>query len=175
MFIKGETIYLRALEPSDAGILYHWENNMQLWPVSFTQVPFSMFVLEEFVNAAHQDIYTNKQLRLMACRIHDNKAVGIIDLFEFDPQHVRCGLGIYIDEAERKKGYAAEVLRLVQTYAFSVLHLKQLFVHISAGNEASLALFQRSGFEKSGLKKCWQKTGLDKFEDVWFLQCIHQQ
>ena len=52
---------MRALEPIDADLLYKWENNQVLWPVSFTQIPFSKFILEDFVNASHQDIYTNKQ------------------------------------------------------------------------------------------------------------------
>ena len=66
MFLKGENISIRALEPSDAYLLYQWENNHALWEVSCTQTPFSKAVLDEFVNAAFQDIYTNKQLRLMA-------------------------------------------------------------------------------------------------------------
>lgn len=175
MFIRGQSVYLRALEPSDAEILYRWENNTALWPVSFTQAPYSYFVLEEYVNAAHQDIYTNKQLRLMICAVADDKPIGIADLFEFDPQHGRCGVGIYIDENARRQGYATEVIGLIRDYAFSVLHLKQVFAHVGAGNAASLALFARSGFEKAGLKKSWNKTGLNQYEDVWFLQCLNQE
>ncbi|MCC6371567.1 MAG: GNAT family N-acetyltransferase [Bacteroidia bacterium] len=174
MFLKGNTVNLRALEPSDADTLYCWENDMSLWPVSFTQIPFSRFILEEFVNSAYQDIYTNKQLRLMVEDPQTQKSIGIIDLFEFDPQHARCGLGIYISEAYRQKGCALECVELVKSYTFTVLHLKQLFVHVNTGNAASLALFEKAGFEKSGLKKCWHRTGLNSFEDVWFLQCLNQ-
>lgn len=174
MFLKGNIISLRALEPSDADLLYRWENDQSLWPVSFTQVPFSKFVLEEFVNAAHDDIYTNKQLRLMANRLSDNKTVGIIDLFEFDPQHLRCGVGIYIHEADRKSGCAFESIELIKHYCFTTLLLKQLYVHVNESNAASIALFEKAGFEKNGIKKCWNKTGLNTYEDVWFLQCINK-
>jgi diamine N-acetyltransferase len=173
MFLKGELISLRALEPGDAEVLYHWENNMALWPVSFTQLPFSRFVLQEFVNAAHQDIYTNKQLRLMVCENSSLAPVGIADLFEFDPQHARCGLGIYINDQYRDKGFATECISLIKDYSFLVLHLKQLFVHVNHSNEASLALFKKSGFTVSGQKKSWHKTGINSYEDVWFLQCIN--
>jgi diamine N-acetyltransferase len=174
MFIRGKQISLRALEPSDADILYRWENNQALWPVSFTQVPFSRFILEEFVSAAYQDIYTNKQLRLMINTIDGDKTIGIIDLFEFEPQHARCGLGIYIEESSRKKGYAVEAIEAVKDYCFRTLMLKQVYAHINKTNEGSLALFEKAGFEKSCLKKSWHKTGLNTFEDVWFLQCINQ-
>lgn len=173
MFLNGNTISIRALEPSDANLLYHWENNMDLWPVSFTQIPFSKFILEEFVSSAHHDIYTSKQLRLMITTNNSRETIGIIDLFEFDPQHLRCGLGIYIHGDFRKKGAAFECIELIKKYCFSTLFLKQVFVHINGSNTASIALFEKAGFEKSGLKKCWNKTALGSFEDVWFMQCIN--
>lgn len=173
MFLKGNIISLRALEPSDAKLLYHWENDLSVWPVSFTQIPFSQFVLEEFVNTAHNDIYTNKQLRLMVNNTQTHETIGIIDLFEFDPQHCRCGLGIYITEANRKNGAAFECISLMKQYCFFTLHLKQVYVHVNNSNKASLALFEKAGFEKIGLKKCWHKTGIDSYEDVWFLQFIN--
>jgi diamine N-acetyltransferase len=172
MFLKGNTVSVRALEPSDASLLYQWENNMELWPVSFTQIPFSKFILEEFVTASHHDIYTNKQLRLMVTANDTRETVGIVDLFEFDPQHGRCGLGIYIHESFRNKGAALESVGLMKQYCFSTLFLKQLYAHVNSSNTASLALFEKAGFEKTGLKKCWNKTGPQSYEDVWFLQCV---
>lgn len=173
MFLKGDLVYLRALEPSDADLLYKWENDPELWQVSLTQVPLSRFILEEFVNAAHQDIYTNRQLRLMACTCDDQRVAGVVDLFDFEPQHDRCGLGIYINDRFRGKGYAAECLRLVKEYSFDVLHLRQVFVHVNESNKGSLALFENAGFQKCGLKKSWIKSGIGKYQDVWFLQCIN--
>jgi diamine N-acetyltransferase len=174
MFLKSETIGLRALEPSDAALLYDWENDRALWPVSFTQVPFSKFILEEFVSSAYQDIYTNKQLRLMVEDLSTRTTIGILDLYEFEPQHARCGVGIYINEAYRGKGHALECVELAKEYGFNTLHLKQLYVHVNTSNAPSLGLFEKAGFVKSGLKKSWHKTGFDSFEDVWFLQCVQE-
>jgi diamine N-acetyltransferase len=173
MFLKGNTISVRALEPSDANLLYIWENNTDLWPVSFTQIPFSKFILEEFVTSAHNDIHTSKQLRLMINSLESKETVGIIDLFEFDPQHMRCGVGIYIHTSYRKNGAANECIALIKQYCFSTLFLKQIYAHVNSSNANSLGLFEKAGFEKAGLKKCWSKTGLNNYEDVWFLQCIN--
>lgn len=172
MFLIGNTISLRALEPSDAAILYQWENDVSLWPVSFTQIPFSKFILEEFVNSAHHDIYTNKQLRLMITSNDSKETVGIIDLFEFDPQHERCGIGIYIHEKFQNKGYAFESIALIKKYCFQTLFLKQIYVLVSEKNTVSLSLFEKSGFEKTALKKSWNKVGQNSYENVWFMQCI---
>ncbi len=174
MFIKGKNITIRALETNDVNLLYDWENNQTLWAVSYTQTPFSKFVLEEFVNSI-QDIYTTKQLRLMINSVETIETIGCIDLFEFDPQHARCGIGIFIHNGFRSKGFALECIDLIKNYCFTTLYLKQIFVHVNVSNEASLNLFEKAGFVKSGLKKCWHKNSLSTFEDVWFLQLINEE
>ncbi|MDI9339139.1 MAG: GNAT family N-acetyltransferase [Sediminibacterium sp.] len=174
MFISGEHIALRAMEPSDTEVLYEWENDRTLWAVSYSQMPFSKAVLDEFVNSLHQDIYTARQLRLMVTIAATKQTIGTLDWFEFDPQHQRAGLGIYIHAQYRRNGYATETIQLAKEYAFLNLLLKQIYVHVGADNTASLAVFEKCGFEKAGLKKAWNRTGLGKYEDVWFLQCLNE-
>lgn len=174
MFIKGEHIYLRALEPSDVDVLYKWENNRQIWHVSNTQTPFSRYVLEQFLVNAHEDIYTNKQLRLIIASNSDDKPVGAIDLFDFEPYHLRAGVGVLISEDYRNKGYAFEALNLLKDYAFNTLLLKQLYANVTVSALASLQLFEKSGFDKVGLKKQWNRISATQFEDEWFLQLLNK-
>ncbi|MBN8694509.1 MAG: GNAT family N-acetyltransferase [Bacteroidetes bacterium] len=174
MFIKGENIYLRALEPSDVDVLYKWENNREIWHVSNTQTPFSRYVLEQFLVNAHEDIYTNKQLRLIISQHGNDAAVGAIDLFDFDPYHLRAGIGILISEEYRNKGYAYEALKLLKDYAFNTLLVKQLYANVTVNAPASLQLFEKSGFEKIGLKKQWNRSSANEFSDEWLLQLINQ-
>lgn len=174
MFIKGENIYLRALEPADVDVLYKWENNREIWQVSNTQTPFSRYVLEQFLVNAHEDIYTNKQLRLIISQHGNDAAVGAIDLFDFDPYHLRAGVGILISEEFRNKGYAFEALTLLKDYAFNTLLVKQLYANVTVSAPASLQLFEKSGFEKIGLKKQWNRVSANEFSDEWLLQLIHQ-
>ncbi|MGZ4038753.1 MAG: GNAT family N-acetyltransferase [Bacteroidia bacterium] len=173
MFIKGNHIYLRALEPGDVDVLYKWENNRGIWQVSNTQTPFSRYVLEQFLMNAHEDIYTNKQLRLIISEVDKDAAVGAIDLFDFDPYHLRAGIGILIAEEYRNKGFAFEALQLLQDYAFKTLLLKQLYCNVTVSAASSLQLFEKSGFEKVGLKKNWNRISASDFEDEWFLQLIN--
>lgn len=182
MLLVGELIRLRALEPIDLDRLYRWENDTSIWSVSGTMAPFSRFVLEEFVNQAHQDIYTNKQLRLMIelkyVTDEDDddgmKAIGCVDIFEFDPRNKRAGLGILIaDRADRGKGYATEALHLVLEYSFQVLDLHQLYCNVRIDNESSVALFKKSGFEITGLKQDWiHENG--RFVDEYTMQLVRK-
>ena len=36
MNIEGRTIRLRAVEPGDVDLMYEWENDCDIWPVSGT-------------------------------------------------------------------------------------------------------------------------------------------
>ena len=169
--MKGEHIYIRALEPSDLDLLYKWENNPTIWKVSNTFAPFSKFVLEQYLVNAHEDIFTAKQIRLLICST-DNSPIGTIELFEFDAHHSRVGVGIMIDESVENKGYATESLQLLCNYCFDVLLVKQVYCNISASNEKSLHLFKKLGFTEIGLKKQWNKIAQNTFEDEYILQLI---
>ena len=172
MFIQSEHIYLRALESTDLEVLYTSENNTAVWKVSNTLTPYSKDVLELYLETAHQDIYATKQLRLMICLNSTNQPIGTIDLFEFEPMHLRVGVGVLIFEAYRKKGYAFEAIELVKAYTRDTLLMNQLFCNISSSNMESVSLFEKCGFEKIGSKKQWNKISANQFEDELMYQLI---
>ncbi len=173
--MKGEKVELRAIEPGDINLLYEWENDKNQWHISNTVAPFSRFVLEQYIMNSHLDIYSTKQLRLMIDKISDsgNKTVGTIDLFDFDPNNKRAGIGILIKKSERKKGWASDALGLLIDYCFEVLHLHQVYCNILESNLASLELFKKHRFEIVGLKKEWIQAK-DTWENEYLLQRINK-
>jgi diamine N-acetyltransferase len=157
--LHGTNIHLRMPEPTDVDILYQWENDLSVWRVSTTVVPFSRFQMEQYVMNAQHDIYTERQLRLMidlASRQVPKKTIGCIDLFDFDPLNRRAGVGILIIPEERKKGHASETLSLLIRYSFEILQLHQLYCNITMGNDPSIRLFMNAGFVQIGIKKDWR-------------------
>lgn len=162
-------VRLRPLEPEDLQFLYQWENDPAIWPVSNTLAPFSRYILKQYIQESHRDIYETKQLRLI---IEDRtgKAVGAIDLFDFEPHHQRAGLGILIYErADRSKGLATDALQTMIGYAREILGLHQLYANISANNTTSIHLFEKAGFRYAGTKTDWQKT-----PQGWLDELIYQ-
>lgn len=152
--LVGKDIHLRALEPEDLDFLYKLENNPSVWEISGTTTPYSKHVLKQYLENAHRDIYDVKQLRLCICK--KDTVVGLIDLFDFDPQNHRAGIGIVVlEENERNNGIGTQAISLLCDYAFSTLGLRQLFANVVEGNEASIHLFQKMGFMKVGIKKDW--------------------
>jgi diamine N-acetyltransferase len=154
--LKGETVYLRALEPNDLDFVYAMENDQNIWEVSNTHTPYSRFLVKQYLENAQQDIYEAKQLRLAICQEEDFPAIGLIDLFDFDPKNNRAGIGIVIQALEnRKQNIGSEALELLIRYAFYNLNIHQLYANIATQNEASVALFIKFGFQKIGVKKDW--------------------
>lgn len=170
--LTGSLCTLRALEPEDLEFVYAVENDTSVWEVSHTQTPYSRFLIRQYLGNAQQDIYEAKQLRLAICLKDSGKTVGLIDLFDFDPQHRRAGIGILIrDEGDRGKGIGSEALGLLIDYAFGALHLHQLYANINPGNTASMSLFANFGFVECGRKRDWNLVG-GVFRDEALFQLI---
>ena len=171
--LEGAHIKLRALEPEDLEFLYALENDPDIWEVSGTLTPYSRKVLRDYLEKAHRDIYEVKQLRLAICTTLKNP-IGLIDLYDFDPKHRRAGLGIVISEpADRDRGYGAEAISLLTTYAFDILGLHQLYASVGEKNVRSRHLFEKLGFVKSGVRRQWWRTA-SGYEDEWFYQKIRE-
>lgn len=173
--IQNDKISLRAVELEDADLLFKWENNSELWLMSNTLAPFSRHQIEQYVLMAQNDIYAMGQLRLMIDVISEIipfETVGMIDLFEFDAQHRRAGVGIMIHEQWQRQGIASEALNLLCNYAYEALGLHQVYCNILATNTASIKLFTGAGFELIGVKKDWVQTK-GEYINEWMLQKIN--
>jgi len=173
MKLSGTKIILRALEPEDLEFLYAIENNESFWEVSHTQTPFSKYILKQYLQNSYQDIFEAKQLRLIIETKKTNQKIGMIDVFDFNPQHLRAGIGILIHPDFQHKGFATEALSILISYCFSTLNLHQLYANITSDNLKSISLFTKNKFQKIGVKKDWIFSN-GKFKDEVLFQLIKQ-
>jgi diamine N-acetyltransferase len=171
--LENELIRLRALEPEDLDVFYKWENETTLWSWGCTLAPYSRYELREYILSA-KDIYETKQIRFVVELKQEMKAIGMIDLYDFEPLHKRAAVGILIDASYQKKGLAGEALALLCEYSFTFLKLHQLYAFIPVKNEPGKRLFLRSGFEEKGLLHDWLLT-TDDYEDVLIVSLITGQ
>ena len=179
MFIRGEKLCLRALEPTDVELLYRWENDPAIWKISQTQKPFSHYTLQMFVEVSREELNKTGQLRLMVDLLPEEadqipQTIGIVDIFEYDPFHQKAGLGILIHQDYRGNQYAHELLDLTLEYLFSTLLLHQVYCNIQEDNEISLNLFKKHGFQIVGLQKDWIRSA-QGFQNVYLLQLINEK
>ena len=165
MNIEGNLCRLRALEPEDLDAMYGWENDTDSWRVSGTVAPFSRHVLSRLIDEQQFDIYATRQMRLVI-ETPDGSAVGAVDMFEFDPQNLRAGVGIIVAPPYRKQGFALDALQTLERYVRDVLRMHQLWCSVGADNEASLTLFKKAGYAECGRRKEWILTPNGAIDEV---------
>lgn len=141
------------MEPSDAPLVFIWENNTENWLVSQTLVPFSMESIHRFVHASQEDVFSTGQIRLIIEA--ELSAVGCIDLFDFNPLNKRAAVGILIDSKFRRNHYALDALNQFETLLVSKLSLHQLYAHVLEHNQASIRLFEKAGYLQTSVLKDW--------------------
>ena len=164
---KLPDVILRAMEPEDLDMMYAIENDHDTWSVTDVNTPYSRFVLHEFIANPTGDIYTDKQVRLIVTN-KSGEFIGMIDLFNFNPQHKRAEIGIIIKKEYREQGYGKAALLELINYAQRIIHIHQLYVYMSVDNTSCVKLFDDTGFERDAELKDWLFDG-DKYHNVYLM------
>lgn len=171
-FISETEVTLRALEPEDLDLLYEVENDVSLWCVGTTTAPYSRYALHEYIANATGDIFTDHQVRMMICD-SQGRAVGILDLMNFNAQHRRAEVGIVIFEPFRNRGYGLAALQHVFRYAYAILHIHKLYALVAVNNIYSRRLFEGADFAQEGMLHDWLFDG-NQYQDVVIYQRLLQ-
>jgi len=166
---QSDRIFLRALEPEDAMLIFQWENDVHVWKHGDTLAPFGLHEIKNYI-ASVKDIYADRQYRFIIASKENSEALGMIDLFEFDPKHLRSAVGVYIAQNKRNEHYGRDSIELLEDYCRDQLNLHQLHCSVRSDNERSIHLFESCGFEVYGRRKQWFKN-----ENQWEDQLLFQK
>lgn len=170
-FLKDDTVALRPVEPEDLELLYTIENDPGIWNMSTVTIPYSRFALRRFISETQNDLFIDRQLRLISTFSRSGEAIGIVDLFNFEPQHLRAEIGIVLLDKYKEKGLAAKTVNLLCKYAGQVLCLHSLSAWVAEDNIRSQRLFEHTGFREQGQLKDWLSTS-HGFKNVIIYQRI---
>lgn len=160
------TIRLRAMEPEDLDVIYNIENDLDLWTVGYTNAPYSRYLLHDFIANSTCDIYTDRQLRLIA-ENENGEIVGIADLSDFEPRHNRAEFGMVVRKEFRRQGIAKLIVEKIIDYARRVIHLHQVYSVVSVDNKAAIAMFKSLQFDDGQRLKEWIFDGKN-YKDAMF-------
>jgi diamine N-acetyltransferase len=145
--------YLRAPEPEDLSWLYRIENDATLWYLGISKEPWSKAVLADYLAAQPGNLQRDGQLRLLF--VYEGVTVGAVDLFDYDATARKAGIGIVLSDEYRGKGLGKMMLQAFESYCFNTLALHSLYAHAPINNEASMLLFEQSGYRKVGTLEDW--------------------
>ncbi len=153
--LQNEHIRLRKVEPQDLPFLYVVENDDAQWREASTHNPLSQKDLRDYIETSTGDIFRDGQLRLIIEEKATKQTLGVADLFDFDPLAGKAALGLYIIAGARGKHIAEQTVMLLEEYAFTFLHLHQLYAIISVANTSCMRLFERMKYHASAQLLCW--------------------
>lgn len=148
--------------------MFSIENNAELWEHGGATGPYSRYQLKQFIAEAQNDLYTDRQLRLMIEK-RGVGAVGMADLVAFEPRHLRAEIGLVIAPEYRGMGIGRTALSLLETHCFGLLGLHQLYAYLLSDNEVCLSLLDSMGYTRCGVLKDWMYVN-GRYADVCMMQ-----
>ncbi len=149
-FLLGERVALRAAEPEDAPLFAACNNSPAARATFFTHTPVSL--AREQSRLAGFYAPGADYIPLVICRREDGAAVGVTAFHRVDLVSRAAVYSICLpDSADWGKGYGGEVTRLMLHYAFDILNLHRVQLHVWTGNKAGARAYEKAGFRHEGL------------------------
>lgn len=171
---QGQTIRLRAVEPSDAETFYTWNEDSErgraldfLWP------PLSMASVQAWV--ADQALRQMTEDRFVwIIENLEGVAVGTIDTHHCDRRYGTFSYGIAIAPEHRHHGYASEAITLILRYYFEELRYQKVTVSVYSYNTPSIRLHERLGFTLEGTHRRMGFTHGAYFDHLWYGMTVEE-
>lgn len=170
-WLRGAGVRLRAPEPEDLEVMFRIENSSDLWEMSNTTGPYSRFHLKQYMEQSQNDLFADRQLRLMIMQEDSGLVMGMVDVCSFDPLHNRAEVGIVVDKEFRSRGIGSIALGLLEDYCFRYLDIHQLYAYIAVKNTPCRSLFQSHGYKETAFLKDWVHVA-GGYADVLVVQKI---
>lgn len=148
-FLVTERLYLRPLESPDAALLAACNNDPAVRESFFTHTPTSLTRQTERIAQLYRP--GDDYIPLAICLRGERRAVGVTALHRVDLVSGAAVFSICIANSDDwGKGYAGEATAAMLRYAFDVLNLHRLQLHVWTENEPAVKAYQRAGFRLEG-------------------------
>ncbi len=146
--IPGETVNLRALERTDAGLLFRWFNDPTVttfW--GMPQPAFSTTRIDRQIESWFEDEIALQHPTCLIIETLDGEPVGLIVLGQYK-QERRCAvISLMIGESRfQDAGLGSDALETVADVCFSSWNMHRLVLLSEADNARAHRVFEKCGF-----------------------------
>jgi ribosomal-protein-alanine N-acetyltransferase len=161
--VRGERVYLRALEPADVEHVHRW----------YEHADTARLMGEQPRSLAHRRADADAEVAkagrdwfaFIICLLADDRPIGRADVFRIDRINGSAGFGIAIGEHElRGAGLGTDAVNAIADFCFGQLRLERLCLVTDAVNARAQRVYTKAGFVREGvLRKAFYQDGV--FQD----------
>jgi RimJ/RimL family protein N-acetyltransferase len=161
--LRGERVYLRVVEPSDADVIHGWYAHADTARL-MGELPRSLARRRADAESATRDAGRDWYAFLI-CLIADDTPIGRVDLFEIDRVNGSAGFGMAIGEhALRGQGLGTDAVNALLDFCFGQLRLERVWLVTDEVNERAQHVYRKAGLVEEGrLRRAFYQDGV--FQD----------
>lgn len=149
--LTGERIFARPFVPADAPALDEFTKD----PEVYRYLPTFLYELKyedknQVIERMEEECFLTKESILLAVFLKEepDKLVGILEIYNYEPEKEKASVGCRLAKAWWNKGIAAEGVCLLRDYLFEKTDVRKITAHIMKENIASEKMTEKCGFIK---------------------------
>ena len=140
-------VKLRPLEREDLLFVHQLNNNDSIMRYWFEEA-YESFA--ELAQLYERNIHNQTERRFIVAT-ERNESAGMVELVEINHLHRRCEFQIALHPGFQGRGFAGQATRIAIDYAFSVLNIHKLYLHVDKDNARAVRIYERCGFQPEGV------------------------
>ena len=150
--IRGERVFLRPFERSDAETYRRWRSDAG--PMALAgypeRAPLSLAQVEKRIEQATQSFGTD-DYTFVICLLDAERPIGEASLFRLDRLNGSAELGIFIGEVDQwSKGFGTDAVNALVDFGFAELRLERIALNVWTENERAMRAYAKAGFTLEG-------------------------
>jgi RimJ/RimL family protein N-acetyltransferase len=142
VFLEGEDVTLNTVHPADHEFVERTHNDPANRCQAGVPNPWGPSTVSDVVADEDSEV-------LLVCE--DGDPVGVVFLQDLDRHARRAELGYFVHPNEHGQGYATRGAALLVDHAFADYDLARVYAEVIAGNDASMRVLEKLGFEPEGV------------------------
>jgi RimJ/RimL family protein N-acetyltransferase len=141
-------VSLGPIMQRDLESLFVWLNDAGAARLDMPHRPLDCVAFRDWLDRLPREM---SQILFAIRQTNRPEMIGFVLFKNFQPVYQTAELGVRIGiETERGKGYGTHAVQLAMDYAWKVLNLHRIGLHVLAHNERAIASYQHAGFAVEG-------------------------
>lgn len=147
---KKNRITLRPLTATDGLQIYSWVLDKEVVKYSLGKWQ-KRYSRDEFDKWFAKTLAAPDNINLAIVLSQEDQLIGYAGFCSFDKESKKAEYFIFIgDKKEWSKGYATEVTKLIVSFGFEELKLREIMLTVSEPNIAAIKAYKKAGFKVVG-------------------------